>query len=161
MAKFISEYRKLRIVQESSYSKEVNGKVITVPGETIEFEDGVYMTEDEEEIEFLENRPEFGRIIQRADKDVEKAKEEMNKTLEDKKEEEQKAEEEAKKEEMTQEGKGDVNYEFPDEPLSNWNKEPLLKKAKQLGLDIDYENINKKPLYNMVRQAKAKNEPQF
>lgn len=64
-AKFLSKYLALKIVVRPTRSKEMDGQIISVDGESIRFVDGVYETSDPKEIEFLEARPEFksGTII--------------------------------------------------------------------------------------------------
>jgi hypothetical protein len=60
MAKYISRRRELRIVLKPSYNKEVDGRVVTTPGLSARFSDGVYETEDQEIIAALEAHPNFG-----------------------------------------------------------------------------------------------------
>lgn len=82
---FISKYRNLRIVRKASYSKEVEGRRVTLPGTAIRFAEGAFTTSEPEEIKFIESRPEFGRHIQRVPDNVEDlaaARVEMNKDLE-------------------------------------------------------------------------------
>lgn len=106
---YISKYRELRLVNKSSYTKEVAGRVITTPGTAIEFHDGAFKTSDPAEIEFLDNHPNCGNtFIKVAGKDRKKATDEViaerYKDLE-KKEAELKAKEEAlEKKEMAIKG---------------------------------------------------------
>lgn len=44
----------LRIAMKSRYTKEVEGKAVTVAGHMIEFRDGLYTTKNKQEIEYLE-----------------------------------------------------------------------------------------------------------
>ena len=117
MAKFISKYLQLKLINKASYSKEVEGRVVVVPGKSVQFNNGVYETTDKDEISFLKNHPNFGNIfIEVKEKDVEKAQKNFNKTLEDKetekanakakKETEKKALKEGEEAEDTTKGKG-------------------------------------------------------
>ena len=49
------------IVMKPSVTQVVNGTPMTTPGKTIEFENGLYETEDKAEQKFLEACPQFGR----------------------------------------------------------------------------------------------------
>jgi len=69
--RFISKYLNLKIVSKPSYNKEVEGRVIVVPGEAVRFSQGVYETSDLEVIKFLEARPEFGKVFTRVPDNVE------------------------------------------------------------------------------------------
>lgn len=69
-ARYISRYRELKIVRKASYTKEVDGRVVSLPGESIRFADGLYQTSDPAVIEFLEARPEFGDIFVRVPDNV-------------------------------------------------------------------------------------------
>jgi len=105
-AKYIAKYLNLRLIDKASYTKEVEGRVVTVPGKTIEFSQGMYETSDPDEIKFLESHPNFGTVfIKVKDKDLQKAREDKFKDLETK-EAELKAKEEklAKKEKALEEG---------------------------------------------------------
>lgn len=93
MAKYISQYTSLRLVNRASYTKEVEGRVIVVPGTSIQFTDGAYETEDKDEIVFLENHPNFGSVFVRVDtKEIDEAKKKLTQTLEEREAEEAKAE---------------------------------------------------------------------
>ena len=60
MSKYISRRRELKIILKPSYNKEVEGKVVTTPGLSVRFADGVYETTDEDIIKALEAHPNFG-----------------------------------------------------------------------------------------------------
>jgi len=71
---YISKYHELRLVNRSSYTKEVAGRVVVVPGTSIQFHEGVYRTSDPDEIGFLENHPNFGNVFTKVErKDQSKA----------------------------------------------------------------------------------------
>lgn len=108
-AVYISRYRELRLVNQSSYTKEVNGRVVVVPGTSIQFRDGVYRTSDEEEIAFLDNHTNLGNAFTKVDrKDQKKATgqliDERFKTLEQKEAELKAKEENLRKREMALKG---------------------------------------------------------
>lgn len=104
--KYISKYLSLKLVDKASYTKEVGGRIVVVPGKSIRFTDGVYETEDPDEIKFLESHPNFGTVfIKVEDKDLQKAREEKFKDLETREAELKVKEEElAKKEKALEEG---------------------------------------------------------
>jgi|AntRauTorckE6833_2_1112554.scaffolds.fasta_scaffold02384_10 hypothetical protein len=82
-ATYVSKYNQLRIVLESAYEKEVNGRFQTVPGRSVHFDGGVFETDDEELQEELEARSEFERdIFIRVDKDPTKEREDLMEDLE-------------------------------------------------------------------------------
>lgn len=75
---YISKYFELRLVNQSSYTKEVNGRVITIQGSSIQFHEGVYRTSDPDEIEFLDSHPNNGNAFTKIDKkDQKKASSEL------------------------------------------------------------------------------------
>lgn len=80
---YVSKYLQLKLVRDSSYFKEVNGKVLPVKGTAVQFEQGAYTTEDEGEIEFLDNHPNFGSIFIKVDKNVVEERADYVKTLEE------------------------------------------------------------------------------
>lgn len=80
---FVSKYFRLKLIRESSYTKEVNGKVLPQKGSFVQFEQGAFTTSDEDEIEFLENHPNFGTIFIKVDKDAGKERAEYVQTLEE------------------------------------------------------------------------------
>lgn len=67
---YVSKYFALKLVMDSSYFKEVNGKVLPVKGRYIQFEQGAYTTEDADEIKFLDAHPNNGSIFIKVDKDA-------------------------------------------------------------------------------------------
>lgn len=84
VARYISQFTELKLVIKPSYTKEVEGRIVVVKGRAIQFHDGVYQTSDPEEIEFLENHPNFGNVFYRIkpEEDAQKAREERFKDLE-------------------------------------------------------------------------------
>lgn len=72
---------------KSSYAKEVDGRRMIVGGESIQFENGIYETDDKNVIKFLEGLKSFGRIIIRVDKNIEEVKKKLMMTEQEKEEE--------------------------------------------------------------------------
>lgn len=108
-AVYISKYLQLRLVRESAYTKEVNGRAFTVPGKSIQFIDGVYKTSDPEEIDFLDNHGNYGNTYTKVEKsDIGKATSDLIdnqwKTLEQKEAELKIKEEDLKQREMALRG---------------------------------------------------------
>jgi len=106
MAKFISKYLSLKLVNRATYTKEVEGRIVVVPGSSIRFDNGVYETKDKDEIAFLENHPNFGSVFVRVDtKEIEEAKKKLGETLEEREGAEAKTKEEKElKEKALEEG---------------------------------------------------------
>lgn len=93
--RYISRYLNLRLVNKSAYNKEIDGRVVTVPGVSVQFSQGIYETSDPVEIEFLDNHPNIkNKVFFKVDKKVKdavgaqkelaKSLEEKNKELDDK-----------------------------------------------------------------------------
>lgn len=53
-ARYFSKMTSLRVVMRPAYTSEMNGRVITHTGHTIEFKNNYYETSDPEEIEYLD-----------------------------------------------------------------------------------------------------------
>jgi len=123
---YISKILNLTLINKSSYSKEVGGKFIVVQGSKVEFNDGVFITSDPSEIEFLDNHGNCGNVfIKVKSKDVEKAKEDKFKDLETKEKEIADKEKEVKRREKALEegselpgkkGKGKGNKKDKEKP---------------------------------------------
>lgn len=71
---YISRYRELRIVTKAAYSNQVDGRVVTYPGKFIQFHEGVFETENQEEIQLLEGHKNFGNIFIRVEAGTKEAK---------------------------------------------------------------------------------------
>lgn len=69
--RYISRYLQLRIVRKPGYSKEIDGQRVSTPGTSIQFDQGAFETTDPAEVDFIEARPEFGKIIQRVPDNIE------------------------------------------------------------------------------------------
>ena len=79
---FISKFRKLKLIIESAFTKEVNGKFLPQPGKYIQFVDGMYETSDKDEIKFLESHKNFETHFIKVDKEVASERAEYVQTLE-------------------------------------------------------------------------------
>lgn len=64
---YISRYLELKLVMNPSYLKEVGGKVLIIRGKYIQFHEGVYKTSNQEEIEYLDNHPNFGNVFRKVE----------------------------------------------------------------------------------------------
>jgi hypothetical protein len=53
--RYISKYRELRIPIKKTYTKEVDGQVVVVQGESVRFENNLFETDDKNIIDFLDN----------------------------------------------------------------------------------------------------------
>ncbi len=104
--KYISKYHNLKLVNKASYSKEVGGKVIVMQGSAIQFENGVYETDDKDEIAFLDNHPNCGNVFIKVEKNVAKERAKMLETLEERETKVKAREEAVAKKEMKLKGQG-------------------------------------------------------
>ncbi len=104
--RFVARYAQLKLINKSTYTKEVEGRIVVVPGKSIQFRDGIYETSDKDEIAFLESHPNFGSVFFRLNpkEGADKAKEEKFKTLEQREAELNAREEALKKREMAAKG---------------------------------------------------------
>lgn len=62
---YISRYNELKLVVDPSYLKEVGVRVLTIRGKYIQFHEGIFRTSDPEEIDFLDNHPNYGNVFTR------------------------------------------------------------------------------------------------
>ncbi len=83
-AQYISKYLALKLIDKASYSKEVDGKVVVVPGKSIQFNEGTYETDDPNEIKFLDSHPNCGTVFIRVQevRNLKKAREDQFQDLE-------------------------------------------------------------------------------
>lgn len=101
-ARYISKGLNFKIVRKSAYTKEVDGKVVVVSGNSIQFKQGLYETDDPEEIKFLDNHGDCGGyFIKVKTKDLANARSEKFKSLEEKEKELKAKEEELDKKEKS------------------------------------------------------------
>jgi len=103
---YISKYLNLKLVNKASYSKEVDGRVVVVSGSSIQFENGVYETDDKNEIAFLDNHPNCGNVFIKVEKNAAKEKAKMLETLEEREAKVKAKEEAIAKKEMKLKGQG-------------------------------------------------------
>lgn len=57
--KFLSKYRSLKIVRVPVRTREIEGQIVSTDGNKIVFEDGMFETDDQAVVDYLEARPEF------------------------------------------------------------------------------------------------------
>jgi len=155
---FLSKYRQHRIVRKGSYSKEVDGQRVTVPGTSIQFEDGVFATDDEEVVKFLRSQKDYGRTFTEVPEgvnDLAGHRSEFGESLEErearlaKKEEDLKTREAALTDAETGKG-GDQKVE-----LEKMSKKALLKMA----IDLKIEKVNAQTSQSdLIAAIKAKQD---
>lgn len=92
------------IVMKPSVTQVVNGTPMTTPGKTIEFENGLYETEDKAEQKFLETCPQFGRDFREVTDEMDSALEAQS--LEEREKEIAEREADVEKREMALRGQG-------------------------------------------------------
>jgi peptidyl-tRNA hydrolase len=92
MTKFTSPHKKLRITVVSDDIEMIKGKAKLIPGKCVQFENGLFVTDDEKLIEFLKNYSGFGKDVFCEEEDVEKAVEKAKEIVEKPKEEQLKEE---------------------------------------------------------------------
>lgn len=152
--RYISRYLQLRIVRKPGYSKEIDGQRISTPGTSIQFDQGVFETNDPAEVAFIESRPEYGKYIQRVPDNIENMSEEREKkfaTLEQKEAEiaaREKALEEREKaltgaETGRAEGSS-LKDETGDDGLDAMKRDQLVEIAKQEGLEEEAYKVGTK-----------------
>lgn len=156
-ARYISRFLNLRIVVRGTYTQAVEGRVVTTPGKSIQFEGGVFETTDKDEQAFIEARPEFGQIIIKAPENIENlagAREEMMKDLETR-EKELKAREEALAAKEKELGVEETGKSDGETVLEDMTKEQLLAVAEAEGVEgVDKKTKNEE----IVAAIKAKRE---
>jgi len=88
-ARYISTVAELKLIDKSSYTKEVEGRIVVITGKSIQFHDGKYETSDPDEIKFLDSHPNNGNVFYKLKnkEDAQKTLEEKKKTLEEKEKE--------------------------------------------------------------------------
>ncbi len=92
------------IVMKPSVTQVINGTPVTTPGKTIEFDRGIYETDDKAEQKFLETCPQYGRDFREVTDEVTSALE--AKSLEDRAKEIDEREAEVERREMALKGQG-------------------------------------------------------
>lgn len=158
-ARYVSKFLELGIVRKASYTKEVDGRVVSYPGEKIRFSEGVFETSDPEVIKFLEERPEFGEVFIRVPDDVASLahREERFKDLEAREKELAQRE----KEILEKEAKLNASEEGGKAPsgdgLDELKKDDLLVIAEEEEVELG-ENPKKADIVLAIRTNRAKGE---
>ena len=111
---YISRYYELKLVMNPSYLKEVGGKVLIIRGTYIQFHEGVYKTTNPEDIEYLDNHPNFGSVFRKVEsadlkggKNIDQIYQSKFKTLEEREKELTAREEALHKREVELSGSGE------------------------------------------------------
>lgn len=111
---YISRYYELKLVMNPSYLKEVGGKVLIIRGTYIQFHEGVYKTNNPEDIEYLDNHPNFGSVFRKVEsadlkgeKNIDQIYQSKFKTLEEREKELAAREEALHKREVELNGSGE------------------------------------------------------
>lgn len=155
--RYISRYLALRIVVKPAYTKEVDGRIVTVSGKDIRFVEGVFETTDQELITYLESQPGFGTVYIRVPDnvaDVVKDRGDWMKDLETK--EKELAEREAAL--KAREAKVNASEEggkAGDGLRENMKKEDLLQIAMTEGVEGLTEETKNKDIIEAIRAKRA------
>ena len=104
--RYVARFGELKLIDKASYTKEVEGRIVVVAGRSIQFHDGKYETSDPQEIQFLDNHPNYGNVFYKlkSKEDADKAREERFKSLEEKEKELAVKEEKLRKKEIALKG---------------------------------------------------------
>jgi hypothetical protein len=138
MARYISKSLKLSLGIKSSYYKEVNGKRETVPGHRVNFEEGMFQTDNPELQELLEKRSEFGTLFIRipegeTDSDIKERMKPLNEKEKELKQREAELDRREKLLKSKEAGRKETKGEG-DESLDGLKREELVTIAKDLGI---------------------------
>ena len=60
---YLSKFKELRLIMRASRPVNRNGNIEILPGRHINFVNGRYMTDNSDEIAFIEGHPEFNRSV--------------------------------------------------------------------------------------------------
>lgn len=159
-ARYISRYLALRIVVKSAYTKEVDGRIVTVQGKDIRFQEGVFETTDPDLIKFLESDKSFGTTYIRVPDnvtDVVKDRGEWMKDLETKEKELAQREADLK----AREAKVNSNEEGAkagDGLKANAKKADLLEIAKAEGVEGVDDTTKNADIIAAIRAKRAKGD---
>lgn len=162
-ARYISRFAALRIVVKPTYSKEMDGRIVTVQGKDIRFVDGVFETEDQELIDFLEaDKKSFGQTYIRIPDNVESVvngRAEWMKDLETR-EAELKQREEALKARESKVSGNEEGAKAGDGLQANMKKAELLVIAEKEGVEgVDNTTKNADIIAAIRAKREADKEP--
>lgn len=150
MKRYISKIKQLKLVWKPGYAKEVDGRVVSIPGNKVEFDEGYFETDDEDTQAFLEGHQNFGTIFIEVPNVAEavKKREEWQKSLEQREKEIAEREAEIKKKELEvkphEEGK--VEDELNEKTVLELRKVAKEKGVSQVG--------TKEELIKRIREVK-------
>lgn len=157
-ARYISRFLALRIVVKPAYTKEVDGRVVTVQGKDVRFTDGMFETTDPELIAFLEGDKSFGTTYIRIPDNVEEVVKERAEWMKDleTKERELKEREEAVKAREAKVNSSEEGSKAGDGLRANLPKVDLLKIAADEGVEGVSEETKNADLVAAIRAHRAK-----
>lgn len=156
-ARYISRFLALRIVVKPAYTKEVDGRIVTVPGKDIRFTEGVFETEDQELIDFLEADKSFGTTYIRVPDNVLNPKNDRDEWMKDL---ETKEKELAEREAALQAREAKVNSseegaKAGDGLRENMAKAKLLEIAQEEGVEGVSEETKNADIIAAIRAKRA------
>lgn len=156
-ARYISRFLALRIVVKPAYTKEVDGRIVTVQGKDIRFNEGMFETTDPELIAFLEADKSFGTTYIRVPDNVEnvvKDRAEWMKDLEQK-EKDLAAREAALKAKESKVNSSEEGAKAGDGLKPNAKKADLLEIAKAEGVEGVDDTTKNADIIDAIRAKRA------
>ena len=161
---YVSKYGQLRIVLKPTYTTEQQGRIITHAGNSVQFENGYYETDNEVIVEALEARPEFGSVFIRVPDDTEAAalrEERFANQDEREKELDRREADLAKREALLKSQEAGRTETTPYDHLETLKRPALNKIAEDLNLDEDLYKVGKsnKDVIEAIREAQDEKGP--
>jgi len=163
-ARYISRYLALRIVVKPAFTKEVDGRIVTVQGKDVRFVEGVFETKDQELIDYLEADKSFGSTYIRVQDNVSEVVNERNEWMKDLEAREldlKRREAELKDKETRVKGseEGSKVEVEKDELKANMSKADLLAIAEAEGVEgVDKDTKNAEIIAAIRENRDAKKE---
>lgn len=156
-ARYISRFLALRIVVKPAYTKEVDGRVVTVQGKDIRFDQGVFETTDQELIDFLEGDKSFGTTYIRVPDNVADAVKDRGEWMKDLETKERElAEREARlKEKEAKVNSSEEGSKAGDGLRPNMKKDDLLEIAKAEGVEGVSQDTKNPDIIEAIRAKRA------
>lgn len=159
-ARYISRYLALRIVVKPAYTKEVDGRIVTVQGKDIRFQEGVFETTDQELIDFLEADKSFGTTYIRVPDDVADVTKDRGEWMKDleTKERELAEREAALKARETKVNSSEEGAKAGDGLRANMAKAELLEIAKNEGVEGVSEETKNADIITAIRAKREESK---
>lgn len=168
VARYISKYAQLRLVRKASYNKEIDGRVVAMPGESIQFTDGIFETSDKDVIEFLDNHKNLTTALKKGvfmkipnSSEAKALRDKQMETLEERTKRLDAREEEIKRKEAKlgiEEGsdvKKVVTTDTTPKVNSRMKIDDLVSIAKEEGVEIE-EGATKVDIVKAIEEAREK-----